>query len=161
MTNALQALAQVVTAPVVAQVKSKPAAKTTQSKPAQKKAAAKPAATPIKYGIHDGSRPGAGRLLFAFTHAWLSLSGLASGKSYSKAQAVQVAGATAIAYHTGNNNLSCKDGMLTLTAKGKAFFAARSNEAATVDAFVTMLKTGKPVDATGIKNADCLKAVKA
>lgn len=106
----------------------------------------------IKFGIHNGSRPAAGRLLFAFTHAWLSLSGMAEGKAYSKAQAVKVAGSTAISYHIGNGNIEEKGGAISLTAKGQNFFKARSVDAKACGAYVEALKTGQPQD--GISPAD-------
>ena len=123
------------------------------------KVSAKTAPIAIPFGIHDGMRPGAGRLLFAFTHAWLSLSGMASGKAYNKAQAQQVAGRTAIAYHTSNGNMAEKGGMLTLTAKGQSFFGARAVDAKTCEGYVYVLKNGKPHDATNIKANDACKAV--
>ena len=105
-----------------------------------------PVSSGIAYGIQNGSRPAAGRMLFAFTHAWLSLSGMAAGGSYSRADAVKVAGATAISYHTGNGNLKDTGGMLTLTAKGQNFFSSRGVDAKMTEAYVQALKTGKPQD---------------
>ena len=121
---------------------------------------AKAAAPAIPYAIHNGSRPGSGALLFAFTHAWLSMSGLASGKAYPKAQAQQVAGKTAIAYHLDNGNFSVDaSGNLRITAKGQRKFSERTNDAETVSAWVQVLKTGKP-GKVGPKAADEFFAVK-
>lgn len=133
----------------------KPVAKTVT-----RKVAAKAAPTPvIAYGVHNGYRPGAGRLLFAFTQAWLSASGLVAGKPYAKAEAIQVAGATAIAYHLGNGNLTETKGALTLSEKGKTFFVARGADEKAVAAFTACLRTGKPDATVNLKAEGAFKKV--
>lgn len=130
---------------------TKPAAKA--AKPAAKRAA-KAAAAPVvtlAYGLKDGYRPGAGRLLFAFTYAWLASSGLTAGGALQRETAEKVAGGTAIKYHLGNGNLSDSKGSLTLTPAGKAFFAARGVDAKAADAFCEALRTGKPNPDIGLK----------
>lgn len=123
---------------------TKAAAKTTKraAKPAAKSVA--PKALPMAYGIRDGYRPGAGRLLFAFTQAWLTASGLTQGGTLQRAVAEKVAGGTAIRYHLGNGNLSDTKGLLSLTPEGKAQFAARNVDAKAAEAFAEALRTGKP-----------------
>ena len=155
MSQVLAQIARTVTVAKTAPVKvaAKPAAKTVKSSPVATKA--------IPFAIHNGSRPSAGAALFALTHAWLSLSGMAAGKAYPKAEAVQVAGSTAVAYHIGNGNFDCNAGMLTLTRKGQEKFGKmRSNDESLVKAWVQVLKTGKPSDVVGPKNADHFYRVK-
>ena len=125
---------------------NKPAAKTIV-----RKAAPKVKAPVIAYGVHNGYRPGAGKLLQAYTTAWLTASGLLAGKTYAKAEAVQVAGATAIAYHLGNGNLEDTKGVLKLSGKGKTFFVERNADAKLVEAFTVALKTGQPNADIGFK----------
>lgn len=135
----------------------KPAAKSAARKTTVK--TVKPPVPVIAFGVHNGYRPGAGRLLFAFTQAWLHASGLLSGKTYAKAEAIQVAGATAIAYHLGNGNLTETKGALTLSDKGKTFFVARGADIKAVDAFVACLRTGKPDATVGLKAEGAFKKV--
>lgn len=131
---------------------TKAAAKTTKraAKPAAKPAAAAPVVT-LAYGLKNGYRPGAGRLLFAFTHAWLNASGLTAGGTLQRETAEKVAGGTAVKYHLGNGNLSDTKGALSLTAAGKAFFAARGVDAKAAEAFAEALRTGKPNPEIGLK----------
>lgn len=158
-----QALVSAVTVQAPAEA-AKPAAPKVAKKPAGGKTVTKAkAAAPIAvaFGVHDGYRPKAGHRLYAFTHAWLSLSGMASGKPYSKQQAIKVAGRTAITYHLGAERFKEKDGMLILTPAGQAFFGEhRSNEASHVQAWVDILRTGKP-DGNFIKNPDTLRKIEA
>lgn len=157
-------------AKVAEQKPAKPATKAASTKTAAAKTAAKAAPkvtakTSIAYGLHDGSRPCAGRYLFAFTHAWLSASGLGEGKAYPKAQAIQVAGSTAISYHSGNGNLENKGGMLTLSSKGLNFFKARVIEGRVdmklAESYMQALKSGKPDDTIGIKSATAFRKIEA
>ena len=159
--NAIQAITQAIVSAPVAVAPVKDAAQKVAKKTVSK--VAKPAALAIPFGIHDGSRPGQGRALFELTHAWLSLSGMASGKAYPVSQARQVAGNTCVSYHTGNGNFALADGMLKLTPKGQEFFKARAagNSAEKVAAFVEVLKTGKVNETAGVKNKDVIKAIKA
>lgn len=132
----------------------------TVTKPAAKSAkrAAKPAAKSaplvtnvLTHGLKNGYRPGAGRLLFAFTAAWLKGTGLTEGNTVQRALAEKIAGGTAIAYHLGNGNLSDSKGVLSLTPAGLAFFAARGVDAKASEAFLEALKSGKPNSEIGLK----------
>lgn len=125
---------------------SKPAEQpqTQQQAPAQ--------ALPIAYGIADYARPKAGAALFAHTRAFLELSGIIEGKAYPKAKATQVIGATAVKYHSANGNLAQTADGLTLTEKGKAFFAARGETDKELHAaFVKVLTTGQLDDRANVK----------
>ncbi len=146
---------------VPAKTEAKTTAKTA-TKPATKVATVKAAgskANVIKYGVHNGFRPGSGAALFAYTQAWLQGSGLLAGGSISKDAATKIAGATAIAYHAGAKRFAIsKDGQLTLTASGLAFFNARSTDKETVEAYLSSFKTGKPHD-KGIKQEAAFMAI--
>lgn len=122
----------------MAKISASPAPKKTPAK------AAAPAQSAIAYGVRTGFRPGAGALLFAYTDAWLSASGMAQGGTLDRAAAEKVAGATAIGYHLGKGNLSEAKGLLSLTPSGKAFFAARGADPKLAAAFAEALRTGKP-----------------
>lgn len=123
------------------------------AKPARKsvrKATVK-AAPVLAYGLRDGYRPGSGRLLFAFTDAWLRSTGLTDGATVQRSLAEKIAGGTAVRYHLGNANLSDAKGALTLTPAGKTFFAARGVDAKASEAFAEALRTGKPNAEIGLK----------
>ena len=129
---------------------ARPAAKSAR-KPAAKRAS-KPVAKPtLAYGLRDGYRPAAGRLLFAFTDAWLRGTGLTDGATVQRSLAEKIAGGTAVRYHLGNANLSDSKGVLSLTPAGKAFFAARNADAKAAEAFAEALRTGKPNPEIGLK----------
>lgn len=142
----------------------KPAGKTakTAGKPAAVKPAAKPAAlAPLGFAVRDGYRPGAGRLLFAYTQAWLDVSGLTAGKTIARADLVKVAGQTAVAYHTGRTGtLSDNKGAISLTDSGAAFFKARGADQKAVDAFSTVLRTGCMDETVGVKVAAAVVPLK-
>ena len=171
--NALETLAAVVTqAPAVAEAPAVKAKPQKAAKPADKPAEgkgkgvntkqAKQAAPAVPYFIKDGYRPAAGRALKEFTHAWLSLSGMASGKAYPTAQARKVAGSSAIAYHKGAGRFEETNGTLKLTKAGQAFFAERANANSeeAVKAFVSIMRTGKP-DGKFVKAADLIGKIEA
>ena len=151
MTNALATLAKQ-TAKALDTAKKASATKPAAKASNQPKTA-KPAARVFRYGIAV-NRPATGRLLHAFTQAWLEMAGLDKGKAISRKEVEQVAGYTAVAYHLKNQRMQEKDGKISLTAAGKLFFKER---AATVDteqvnAMKSILRTGKP-DGTIVKNA--------
>lgn len=131
---------------------AQPAAVATKGKKGATKPAAKPAAAPLAFAVRDGYRPGAGRLLFAYTQAWLDVSGLSKGKTIARADLVKVAGQTAIAYHTGRTGtLADNKGQISLTDSGAAFFKARGVDQKAVDAFSTVLRTGCMDETVGVK----------
>lgn len=143
--------------------KSKPAAKTaTKAKPATKtapkgKTPAKTATKPApgaQFAIRDGFRPGAGRLLFAYTFAWLQETGLIDGGSIPRADAVRIAGATAIGYHVNNTGrLIDNAGAISLAPSAANFFADRPGRTAKdTETFIAILRTGAP-DGEIIKSA--------
>lgn len=110
---------------------------------------------PVPFRIIEEVRPKAGGSLFAFTQAWLDLSGMLEGKGYDRDQARKLAGNTAIAYHTKLENFEAtKDGM-KLTVKGKNFFNARIAEGHVdpkkVETFKAILTSGK-MDGELVKN---------
>lgn len=153
---------------------AKPAGKTAKTagkpaavaKPAAVKPAAKPAkpaaAAPLGFAVRDGYRPGAGRLLFAYTQAWLDVSGLTAGKTIARADLVKVAGQTAVAYHTGRTGtLSDNKGAISLTDSGAAFFKARGADQKAVDAFSTVLRTGCMDETVGVKVPAAVVPLKA
>jgi hypothetical protein len=93
-------------------------------------------------------------LLFAYTQAWLDVSGLSAGKTVARADIVRVAGQTAVSYHVNRTGtLAESKGQITLTDSGKAFFAARGADAKAVEAFSTVLRTGCLDDTVGVKVA--------
>lgn len=116
---------------------------TKQAKTQTRKPAAQ-AASAIKYALADFARPNAGAALAAHTMAFLTLSGLAEGKTIPKAQAVQIMGSRAIGYHTrekGNFELTPEG--LKLTEKGELFFIHRGEaEPEMVKAFTEVLTKG-------------------
>jgi hypothetical protein len=131
----------------------KPAGKPVQAtKPAGKgKSKAKPAG--VAYALKQGFRPVSGGMLQAYTHAWLSLSGLATGGRIPRAQAVAIAGPTAIGYHV--NQTGCMDvdasGMLGLTPAGQSKFSGRGVSADSVSKFVEFMRTGNMDASIGVK----------
>ena len=150
---------------------AKPAAKNVKAvaKPAAKKAsAAKPrtvrkakaVTAPVRavaFHIEDYARPKAGAPLFAFTAAWLSLTGMASGKAAIRADLVKIAGETAVTYHTKNGNFEKTDKGLVMTDKGNAFFAARAIDPQMLAAYETVMTTGEEGEKAGIKNPAAIK----
>lgn len=142
-------------------------AKKTAKPAAAKKAVAKPrtvrkakAVAPVKavaFHIEDYARPKAGAPLFAFTAAWLTLTGMASGKPAIRADLVKIAGETAVTYHTKNGNFEKTDKGLAITAKGRAFFAARTVDPQLLEAYETVMTTGQDGDKAGIKNPAAIK----
>lgn len=149
---------------------AKPAAKPAKSaaaKPANKpaksaqKPAAKPAAAGAQFYVKDSFRPAAGRMLFAYTMAWLQESGLIDGGSIPRADAIKLAGGTAIAYHTGKTNrMIDTKGTLTLAPGGANFFCDRPGiDAKDVEAYREMLRTGQP-DGQRIKAAAAFAPIK-
>lgn len=148
---------KVVAVPAVKAVKA-PAKKTTVRKAVAKKAA--PVALPtVKYSIVDFARPKAGNTLFAFTSAWLELTGLSNGGAMARTRLVQIAGETAITYHTKNGNLAKTESGLTLSDKGQMFFATRTEIDPQVKAaFVDVLANGTVNDLV-IRNAKAIVAL--
>ena len=151
---------------------TKPATKRTSAKPATKPAKdAKPAQQPAqetaapvnnaKHHIKDGFRPASGAKLFAYTFAWLQETGLIDGGSISRADAVKLAGSTAIAYHTGKTNTMVDNkGSLSLAPHGAAFFGDRHPDAKDVEAYRAILRTGQP-DGTLVKAAHAVGSLKS
>lgn len=72
-----------------------------------------------------GGRPTSGLALFRFTEEWISRNGLYEGRDMSKADAVKIAGRTAISYHLRESNFFEREGRIALTAKGMAHFTKR------------------------------------
>lgn len=72
-----------------------------------------------------GGRPTSGLALFRFTEEWISRNGLYEGRDMAKADAVNIAGLSAISYHLREGNFSEREGRIALTPKGMAHFAKR------------------------------------
>lgn len=123
-TSAMSNMVNVMAAPVAkAAPKAKPAAK-----PAAKIAAsAKPAAKPVKHPINFMVRGNGAAKLFAYTAAWLDLSGLIYGAEF-PADLVKALGGSALAYHTKERNFTVAQGMAKLTAKGLEHFQSREEK---------------------------------
>lgn len=157
-------------------------ASATIAKPAKKTAAAKPAAAKkapsksktaskgaratvrtsakITHAVGQSCRPVAGAHLFAYTAAWLSLTGMDKGAAIPRAELVKIAGERAAAYHLKAGNLKAgKDG-ISVTAKGAAAFSARTVDPQIVDAYKGVLTTGKPSDVARVK-AEHIVSLKA
>lgn len=141
---------------------SKPAQEATQqeeTKPAQE--ATQEAPKTLAFAIADYARPKAGAALFAHTAAFFALSGIADGKAYPKAKAVQVIGQTAVKYHTGNGNFEHTSEGVKLTDKGRAFFAARgAADPELFAAFSSVLSTGEINDKANVKAEAARIAIK-
>ena len=75
--------------------------------------------------VGDSSRPTRGKALFRFTDNWLTGTGLFAGGSISKAEAIRIAGRTAIYYHLSQGNFAEHSGAITLTPKGHDHFLRR------------------------------------
>ncbi len=73
----------------------------------------------------EAERPTSGKALFRFTEEWLTSNGLYEGRDMSKADAVSIAGRTAIAYHLREGNFVERDGRIALTDKGHSHFSKR------------------------------------
>ena len=155
--SSVSAIAQFVAAPIVAApVAVKPVktiAKNAVNKPVIKAA---PVLATIKadYAIADYARPKAGRSLFAFTQAWLELSGMMNGARVSAKVLKQITGDTAVSYHTKNGNFAQDSGAIELTLKGNNFFTERmignQYDEKTLDTFKDILTTGK-IDGVMVK----------
>lgn len=130
------------------------------AKGAQAPKGAKEVQAAIKYCIVDYARPKAGHALFAHTAAFLRLSGMDAGQAYPIAKAREVVGATAVKYHSSKGNFEPTAKGLALTAKGKAFFAARGEVSPELlAAFTEVLTTGKPNDKANVKSEASRKAL--
>lgn len=136
---------------------AKPAAKTAAKK------TMKPAAAPgAKFFLRDGgARPGSGRLLFAYTAAWLQEAGLVDGGSISREDAVKFAGATAVTYHTTKTNwMHDKGGRITLTNEGANKFFDRAHSEQDRETYREIIRTGKP-DGKLVKNQTAIGTLQA
>lgn len=114
------------------------------TKPASAPAKASPAGS-VRFAIRDSFRPSAGGLLFAYTMAWIEGTGLANGGSIPRADAVKLAGATAIGYHVNSTGrLIDNKGSVSLAPDALAFFQKRQHTQADKDAYLAILTTGEP-----------------
>lgn len=136
---------------------TKPAKSAKATKPAAaQQQETKPAETKLGFFIRDSARPGAGSKLFAYTMAWLQGSGLIDGGAIPRAQALKLAGQTAIQYHTTRTmRMVDTAGMISLAPGAANFFADRHHDAKEREAYRAILTTGQP-DGALIKNAGCV-----
>ncbi len=145
------AIAQIVKTAAKTNVKAAPKKPVTKAatKPRVMRAAKTkvPAGAPAAYTLEDFARPQAGRNLFAFTQAWLEMTGLVIGTAIPKDVLQKVCGDTAVPYHIKKGNIEMTASGLILTEKGKLFFGERTakNEydQSTVDVFKGIMQTGK------------------
>ncbi len=115
----------------------------------------------VPFAVGQSCRPVAGAKLIAYTAAWMTVTGFIKGTALARADLVKIAGERAIAYHTlAGNFASGKDG-LKLTAKGSSAFTSRTPDPQLVEAFTSVLKTGKPSDVAGVKAAHIVALAKA
>lgn len=160
--SAIGAMVQQIAAATVA-IKSPVAIKSSKPKNAASKPVikAKKAVSAInaKFIVQDFARPKAGRQLFAFTQAWLELSGIINAKACDAKALRDIAGSTAIAYHTRNGNFQRDGNALSLSSKGLNFFSERmianAYDPKDTDAFKQMMQTGK-IDGNLIKNQSAI-----
>lgn len=156
MTKALAQTAKQIAVAVAAKpsaaAKQKPVAKAAPAAPKAK-------ASPITHALVTG-RPTSGARLFAFTAAWMGLTGFDKGLPVDKAHVQAVAGNTAVAHHIGEGRFAMKEGKLVLTAGGREHFAKRKDaiDPQVVRAFQTVMTTGRP-DGAEVKNKDCIRAL--
>lgn len=147
---------------VEAAAAAKPAKKASAAKPAQKAKAAPRAASAKKTGAKAGTvsarfglaafvRPQSGKALQCHTQAVLEFFGLDKGASANKRDLRNVMGDTAVAYHLKATvaNFQEKDGMISLSVRGKTVFASRveafnDQDKALVKTFLSVMTTGKP-----------------
>jgi hypothetical protein len=87
--------------------------------------AASPGKPRISQTVSSTERPTSGLALSRYTDAWIGRNGLYEGHEMSKAEAVAVAGRTAISYHLREGNFIEREGTIGLTAKGKSHFSKR------------------------------------
>lgn len=119
------------------------------------------AATKLTHFIQDFARPKHGAALFAHTQVFLELSGIAGGKSYPRAKAVQVIGGTAVKYHLANTNLEATAEGLKMTDKGYMFFSSRPTvDPELVKAFADVLSTGHLNAAANVKTTTAVGVIK-
>lgn len=139
----------------------KPAQEAAQETAPQAAETAQEAPKALAFAIADYARPKAGAALFAHTAAFLALSGIAEGKAYPKAKAVQVIGQTAVKYHTANGNFEHTAEGVKMTDKGRAFFAARPKaDPELFAAFESVLSTGEVNEKANVKAEAARVAIK-
>lgn len=109
-------------------------------------------ASVVRFHLRDGSgiRPTGGQL-FAYTAAWMSVSGMHEGKSLPRAVITRIAGARVVPWHVEKGNLEIggpsdnnQGPMVSLTPKGFGHFITRTTDAVALEAYASMMATGKP-----------------
>ena len=145
-----------VTRPAVKTAPRKTAAKTAPA-PVKTEETQAPALT-LTHVVRDGFRPVSGSLLFAYTAAWMALSGMSAGKPVAGSLIGKVAGSTARKYHTEKTGAFSEDaaGNVTLTDAGRALFAKRKPDPRHVEAFTGVLSTGCLADTVNVKVAGAI-----
>lgn len=148
-----------VAAPVVAKVVT--AAKPKAAKPKTGKATKGAPKAPVGLNFTLMNRPSSGALLFAFTDAVLTESGLAKGAAIAKAALVKAMGATAVRYHADKGTFVSDDkGAIKLSAGGHAFFALRQGKFdPAVSAAYSVLITSGVADPLVCKNKDLIAKI--
>lgn len=118
----------------------------------------------IKYAPVQAARPGSGTALASYTSAWLALSGMDDGRAVPVKVLKQIAGDTAVAYHTRNGNLEKTPDGVKLTEAGFAHFGNMGGQnrnirpdAEMVKGYAEMFTTGKGGDL--IKNPALIKPI--
>lgn len=155
-------------------------AKASEEKAAKgpEKAAEKPAEAPVQfvprqyvkgeklYFIDELNRPAAGRLLFAHTHAALTVLGLLDAKrpAVKKSQLLTMVGQRAVNYHTKKQNLeSAPDGHIRLSVLGYNSFSNRARDGkvdlSAATAYQSAFLDGKPDAKINVKQSNLYEAV--
>jgi len=149
-----------VAAPVVAKVVTAAKPKAAPKAKAGKATKGAPKA-PAGLNFTLMNRPSSGALLFAFTDAVLTESGLAKGAAVAKAALIKAMGATAVRYHADKGTFVSDDkGGIKLSAGGHAFFALRQGKFdPAVSAAYSVLITSGVADPLVCKNKDLIAKI--
>ncbi|TSD56429.1 phage holin family protein [Variovorax sp. KBS0712] len=88
------------------------------------------------YALLDETlRPTAGKALFSYTDAWMTVTKMFAGGTMSREQMKRIAGEKMVSYHLKQGNLEVRDGAIALSSKGYTHFIFRkvSGHAQSVD----------------------------
>lgn len=117
----------------------------------------------VPFVITQMARPSAGRHLYAFTHAALTMLGMYDGKAVDRATLTNVVGATAVSYHTTKTQAFAltNEGITLNGSYGVDYFMERQRAAKfdpkDVEAYTEIMTTGK-MDNRLVKNSGAIKA---
>lgn len=85
--------------------------------------------------LDEALRPTAGKALFSYTDAWMTVTKMFIGGTMSREQMKRIAGEKMVSYHLKQGNLEVRDGAIALSRKGCTHFISRkaSGHAQSVD----------------------------